>query len=74
MGKFNLEVKRKLILFCKENGITQSKLALELGVSANSVNRWFDLRKKTIPSLSVFLFLAEKYKLNINEITGIPQN
>lgn len=68
MSEFNLSVKRKFVLFCREKKITQAAIANATGVSAETARRWFNFEVEYLPPLSAIGWLRENYGLDVNRL------
>lgn len=51
-----------------EKGLTQEKLAYELGVSAQAVSRWEN--NITYPDISMLPIIADYFEVSIDELMG----
>jgi hypothetical protein len=60
-----LDVKKRFVSFCKENKITQVKLANIVGMTQQGVQGWFDLKEKTMPNFAALRFLIISYGLDV---------
>jgi transcriptional regulator with XRE-family HTH domain len=59
------DIKKRLILFCKENKITQDSIAKSIDTTKQNINRWFNLNDTSVPSLWVIKWLMDNYNMNV---------
>ena len=59
---------KNLRLQREQEGLSQKKLAEEIGVSHQNINRWEN--GKVIPSIDFCVKLADYYKISLDELIG----
>jgi len=60
------QIKERTISFCKENKITQAKLAEVMGTQQSSINRWFSFNTDEILNIFAIHWLVTYHNLNSN--------